>query len=476
LLAEGERSQLVGVYKQYRSMRNEWLRRQIKINHRVDILATEVLGYQVKPFHLKMLQFQARHPDNLELVFRGAGKSTLCDVAKTIQLLIEDRSLRIVLASRTMTQSEAFLKEIKGHLESNQLLAELFGPFYDPNLVSKWDNREIEILGRGRATKEASITCVGADGAVVGKHYDVEMSDDLVDEENSRTKTQRDKLVKWYYTTLEPCIEPPDADVPHRGERHRLGTRYHYDDLYGHWMNNELKDHHLIIPALDAEGRSPWPEKFAPAWFKSKREKSGAIIFNAQFLCDTEAMKGEVFQYDDCQVVDDDKVPKGLRKYMGVDLAISEADSADHFAIAVIGVDPPTGRHYVLEHYNGQLRFNEQTKKIIDLYEKHDPIRIGIESNGYQKAQIHNIKSKDKSIRAKGIHQDKDKMTRAMKLSALFEDKKMFFRRGMEPLIDQLVLFPGFRYKDLFDALDLAVAASRIRAKKRIRAHEPGLL
>ena len=94
----------------------------------------------------------------------------------------------------------------------------------------------------------------------------------------------------------------------------------------------------LAARALDDQGRSPWAEKYPPKWFAEKRRKSGLIIFNAQYQCDTEAMKGEIFQYDDCQRVEDSEIPNELRVFMGIDLAISEKEAADKFAVVVVGV------------------------------------------------------------------------------------------------------------------------------------------
>ena len=260
-LAEADRAQLLDLAQHYRSMGNEWLRRMIVVENRIDILALAVLDYQIQPFHLALLRWQFLHPDNLQLVFRGAGKSTVCTITKTLHLLAKDPNLRILIASKTNSQSEAFLKEIKGHFESNDRYQELFGEYYDPQRVNKWDNREIEVAPRTSKAKEASVTCIGVEGAVVGKHYDVILSDDLVDEENTRTKYMRDRVRQWYHQTLDPCLEPPSPTVAHRGEHHRLGTRYHFDDLYGHLMANELKRKTQIIPALDEKNRSPWPDK-----------------------------------------------------------------------------------------------------------------------------------------------------------------------------------------------------------------------
>lgn len=485
-----ERSELVTLFDQYKAMGREWLRKQILVNNRVDIMATYVLGYNVRPMHLRMMQYQFQHPDNLQLVFRGAGKSSVCTITKALHILAKCPNIRILIASKTSTQAEAFLKEIKGHLETNDRYKELFGVYYDPRKVNKWDSREIEVLPRTRVAKEATITCVGVEGMIVGKHYEVILSDDLVDEDNTRTQLQRNKTKTWYYQSLDPTLEPPSKDFPHSGEHHRLGTRYHYDDLYGHLIENELKTHHNIIPALSPEGRSPWPEKFPPEWFAAKRKKSGLIIFNAQYQCDTEAMKGEVFQYDDCQRIADSEFPAqaDLQIFMGVDLAISEKSTADMFAIVVIGVDKARN-YYVLDFFEGQMRFLKQTAKILEMYQKWDPIRVGIETNAYQESQKQILEDAEElglvdeenaggpPIRIKRIDQDKDKMTRAWKLSALFENKRVFFRNGgnHHHLINHLVLFPNHRYKDLFDALDNAVRVSKVKGKRRAR-REPGLI
>lgn len=475
-LAKAGRDQLLDYYDHCKSMANEWVYRQVVDHQRVDILAS-ILGYEVQPFHLALMQYQVTHPDNLQLCFRGAGKTTTCTVTRAVFMMIRNRDIRILIASKTKGNAESFLKEIKGHLEENQRLIEIFGAFYDPNLVTKWDNTEIEILGRKRKSKECTITVVGVSGAVVSKHYDAIIGDDLVDEENSRTKYMRDRTRQWYYQTLYPTLEPPEPGHLHRGEFHRLGTRYHFDDLWGHLLAHELKDDHQIIKALDENERSPWPEKYPPEWFKKKRDISGTIIFNSQYQCDTEAMKGKIFQYDDCQQISEDDLPSGLKVYMGVDLAISESEENDLFVIVVGGFDGAENC-YVLDYYEGHLRFAAQTSAIIRLYRKYDPIRAGIETNAYQAAQYQTLKDKDQSLRLVPLHTEKDKVTRAWKISGRFEDKKMFFVKtgNMHRLIEALVLFPDFQFKDPFDGLDLMIRASKARKRRKRRRKEPGLL
>lgn len=813
-LRKADRSQLIAYYENAHKMRNEWIRRQVIENDRIDILAIEVLGLQVQPFHLALMKFQFDHAENLQLCFRGAGKSTTCTEVKVIHLLLKNPNLRILIASKTLMNAQGFLKNIKAHFETNERLSEIFGSYYDPKRVGKWDDREIEVLPRTIVAKEASVTCVGVEGTVVSKHYDVIISDDLVDEDNSRTKLQRDKTRTWFYNTLMPTLEPPDPKVPHRGEHHMLGTRYHYDDLYGHLIANELAEHHQIIPALDVNGKSPWPEKYPAKWFAERRRRAGLIIFNChsedtefltengwklaedvldgeklatfdgkagivfqdfthrfdqqyegemlrvksrsadalvtpnhrfyaraltgksdkpesfrfvsaeelhsirstrtgrvelpasgilhgrsrlprqlrkydldtfmkflgffisegrvtwpvrgtiqfsqkegdvcddmiatlramkvklwvnknhlpyvhfgfadmelwkwlrencghdsgskrvprfaqsapaharelllqalidgdgcrndkgsdgsfwytttspglagdiqelgiglgcmismrheesknpkwadkiglygsfrathgvlteniervaysgrvvcfsvpnetlvtrrngrvlisgncQYQCDTEAMKGEIFQYDQCQQLPEADWPdhKSLRIFMGVDLAISEEEQADKFAIVVIGITKDRSAYYVLDYYENQLRFKAQTAKIVEYYRRWRPIRVALETNQYQDAQRQTLKDDNPDIRLKKVQTDKDKITRAWKLSSIFEDMRVFFRKGVQSLlIEHLVLFPNHKYKDLFDAFDLAVNASKMKKKRGRREKEPGVI
>lgn len=475
-LKKGDGAALHEMLQHYQQQKNELIKRAVIERRRTDILAREVLGLEVSPHHLAMMTHQAKNPQSLNLVFRGAGKTTTCTITKAIELLCRDRNVRILIASKSTGNAESFLKEIKAHLMGNEKLIEIFGPFYDGKTNGKWDNREIEVIGRTLKAKEANITVVGVDGTVVSKHYDVILSDDLVDEDNSRTQHMRQKVVTWYFQTLLPTLEPPHADFPDRGQHHHSGTRYHYADLWGYLMEGALKGKEQIIPALSEDGLSCWPEKWSKEHFETIRTNAGTIIFNAQYQCNTEAMKGEIFQIDDCQPIDSSQVPSNLKIYQGVDLAIGEKEINDKFAHVTVGHDPKTDNFYVLDFWEGQLRFTEQSKLIIEKYDQWKPIRCNVESIAYQAAQVRTLNDLYPEKRIKGADVREDKITRAQKLSALFEAGKVFFVKGgkMHQLIEQLVLMPAGVHEDGFDALDLAIRAARTKVRKTRR--EPGIM
>ena len=148
------------------------------------------------------------------------------------------------LLLNTQLQAEVFLREIKFICRTTLSCSTRFGKF---SSESKWTDREIVVGPRTTAAKEATVTCVGVGGPVASRHYDLIIADDIVDEENARTEVQREKTKTWYYKTLVPCLEP-------HGRLFLLGTRYHYLDLYGHLIRNELAEKHQIIRAIEADG------------------------------------------------------------------------------------------------------------------------------------------------------------------------------------------------------------------------------
>lgn len=472
-----ERSELVSVYEQYRTASNEWLRRQIVENNRIDILASVILGYTVKPFHLAMFKWQFQHPKNLVLSFRGCGKSTICTVVKAIHLHCKNRTLRLLIVSESKATASDILRDIKGHYESNDRLAEVFGAFYDPKIVQKWDVSAISIVGARLTQKETSIMCAGPDTRITGKHFDVGLVDDLVTEDNSRTEHMRKRVNTWYYKTYRPLILPPKEGFEHRGEQHHNGTFYHWDDHYHHLEKNELKDKVLKVPSLDEKDNSPWPEEYPPEFLLNQQDELGTIVFGSQYQMDTDAMKGEIFQYDDCQIIEESEYPplSDMIVTMGVDLSADEKEQKQNamFAIAVIGItgDIPKDDIYIflLDYYLQHLRPSRQPDKVLEYYDMHNPYRSGIEINQYQISLKETVKLKRPQMNVIKVNTRVDKVTRAIKLSKYFENGRVFFKKGVHAKpVEHLVLFSAqSKYKDFFDALDNAVYAAKRKRRKQ---------
>jgi hypothetical protein len=312
-----------------RALRRASLRHEVLVEARIDVLATQVAGYEVRPFHLDLLRFQADHRKSLQLAPRGFGKSTTLNITRCLFEVLRDPNVRVLICSNTQLQAEVFLREIKSHLEYNPTLRAAFGDWVSPE---KWDIREILVRPRTSRAKESTISCVGVGGPVVSRHYDVIIADDLIDEENSRTEGQREKVREWFYRSLGPTLEP-------HGRMHLLGTRYHFADLYGLLIEGEYAGCHQVKRALDEHGQSLWPEKFSAEWLQERRVAAGSLTFNSQYQNDVEAMKGRLFKAEWLRWYETPPAGEHLRIYQGVDLAISQKETADYFAHVTIGID-----------------------------------------------------------------------------------------------------------------------------------------
>ena len=538
-LRTGEHSQLVNLAGLAREQYKEYLRREILVNNRIDLLATKVLGYSVETFHANMMHFQLRHPNNLQLAARGFGKSTICTVVKGIDYVIKFPKIRIVIGSKTIKQSQARLKEISSHLTSNEFLIELFGEFYNPAL---WNAREIEIKQRkdprfknspGASANDATptIACVGARGSIAGAHFDVELGDDFIDKTNSGTETVREEFNEWYNSTFSPMLDPADPDIPFRGHRHRVGTRYHIHDQYGRWIAQARDAHkagvdpsqrmHInVIPAYDyrdtrsdplvglglgvysgrGTGRSAWPKRWTVQELAKRQRDYGRIAFEAQYLNDISAMNGEIFDYDSFLEIDEQEVAKlysQMSFYIGCDFAISQRETADDSAFVVVGKvgRGDNAKYYIVDAVIGKMRFGDQSRAIKRLHDKWNKIgtgvkRIGLEVVQYQQAQVHHLEDttdlKDKLFRIMPRKGD-DKISRAHRRTPLVDGGRVFLLtrtivvNGEETLEtpgwqvrDQAVGMPSGEHDDAWDAFDHAVTAS-MRGKK-VRPDEFGLL
>lgn len=429
----------------------------------------------LQPLHASIIHNVSDNQASMDLAPRGHGKSTIGDVDFCITKVLRNPDIRIMIGSKTQTQASAFLKEIRTHFEQNVNLIRIFGD-WKKSRDNVWNDKEFTVNRRIVIKKEATVSALGASGAVVSKHFDIIIGDDLVGFENARTEAQRKVLKEWFYSSLYPTLEPD-------GEIHILGTRYSPMDLYEDLIKSKNYKINVqqAITVKDGQEYSLWESKFSLEKLRSIREEAGLIIFNMQYQNNTELAKGKIFKYKyfkhfeeyevdydlnrvRVKVLDSQGVPYWIpvRIYMGADLAISEDETSnnDYFVLTVIGVDK-NKNVYVLDYLKERLTFNAQLNAILDYGKNKFPMveRIGVETVQYQKSLAQEIRRLS-LLPVINIQTSKDKVTRAMRRSALFENGKVWFRIGMDDLEECLLLFPEVDHDDLFDGLDFALTVA----------------
>jgi len=206
------------------------------------ILAYKDLRHDTHDEAVRVLESDAHR--KIVIMPRGTFKSTLASVAYPIWRLARDPDMTIMLDSEIYTNSKNFLREIRQHLESNDLLRMVWGPWKGP----VWTEGEITIAQRRRNRKEASITVGGIETVKVGQHYDAIIGDDYNSPRNSDTPEKCSKVIDHVRYNLN-ILNPG-------GEYVFAATRYAERDVPGFFFKEILAMPHLAEGKLTAVNES----------------------------------------------------------------------------------------------------------------------------------------------------------------------------------------------------------------------------
>lgn len=450
------------------STSNSELRRLIVEEDRVDVLA-EMVGLWNHSFHDAIGDFQEAHTQTVQMGPRGWGKSVRGTELKVVHEIIKSRNIRALVVSSSADRAHDFLTAIKQILEHKRVV-EVFGEFKSDK---KWAETSICVRGRTILHKEPTVSTSGIGSSVTSGHFDLIIADDLVTYKNSRTQTLRDSVKGWFRITLVPCI------VDETTQFHILGTRYHPDDLYGELLKNPMFEVQ-IIPALNLDGETNYSERFSTEFLRKWRLTMGGLAWESQMMQDPSSLQGSVFDASFFRYVKEHPA-EHFYTFTGIDLAIGRESHHDQFAWVTIGVSATERRKvFVLDYYNARKSLAEQDEEIFQNWIKFRPLITGIESNHFQAAKCQRLREHPKYqvVNAVPIQTSKDKDTRAQLLSIKFERGEIVFMEHLKgsELEAQLLGFPNHRFKDLFDALDMAIRIVNFRRGRKKRKREPGLI
>lgn len=277
-------------------------------------------GWLPETFHDEGFEQIATNETSLWLAPRGSGKSTVLvffaawlsvahpDVYQRTKIgnlfpkaekSIGPWNIRIALTSNSHQKAVALLWQIKKILTSDGM-THLYGPLGGGGAGAgrhyRWKDELADTRLRTDNLREPTFTALGLGSKVTGGHYDVELHDDWVTEDNARTETQRKRLRDFWSFTIKPTLEP-------WGRSAIAGTRYHPKDWYGEIVKRAEKDparwsvmrHPAIIHEDDGSERSYWPEAYTLEKLDEIREDIGSWAFESQYQNAVDLMTGGFF-------------------------------------------------------------------------------------------------------------------------------------------------------------------------------------
>jgi phage terminase large subunit-like protein len=424
-----------------------------------------VSGQEPFHHHREMLDFAIdivdRKAKGVILEPRGAGKTTILTTGFLPWLIATRPDIRIGLFSQKDKKAEAMSSAIMGIMSESPEFIEIFGNLRGDH---KWTASEWMVKGSPHyKTNNATMITGGAaqSSGGVSKRFDLLILDDVLDENNTSTIDQRDKIETWFWKTLKPTQAAEGCAIL------VIGTRWVEDDLYQKLIEDN-KWPALIVPALSVDGEtgeetSYWPEVWPLERLYAEREDVGWDNFACSYLNDISGLReGTIFRRDWWKDQYFETLPND-RTYvftMGIDLASSERERADWTTRVIVAQDSQN-EHWVLHHErtktdSGHREFVEGGWRWAQ--DHGYPIsRIVIENNQHQSTLVQQL-LKETSLPVVGRRADVDKRTRARATAARYESHRVHHHeslRGRE-LETEMLGFPK-GHDDLVDALGLAM-------------------
>lgn len=424
----------------------------------LEILRTDELDYD---------QFSPDKNQLLLLMPRGTFKSSVVTIGFTLQMILIDPDVRILIDSETFQKAKAFLMEIKGHLEGNEKYREIFKTLYGvyPDARKRddlWSDSQLNIASRKRARKEPTLSCGGVDVTKNGMHYDLIIMDDLHSELNTVNKEQIDKVIQ-HFKLAYSLLDPGKPLIV-------IGTRWDYNDTYQYILDNESENFNIMVrKAHNKDGSLFFPERLSEAFLDKTRKTMGSYLYSCQY--ENEPVDNESATFKRSQLI---RRPWELVKdqpinwYMAVDPSY-EGPYSDYAALVVAGMNHQKDlyvRHVIRE----KLTYGGIIEKMFDLYNRYPGIKqIVLETVATQKSIQYELNNEQKRrstwlpvTEIKSRTKSKEERIRA--LAPFYEFGHIFHVKEcpqIEELEYELIHFPKGTHDDVIDALATILEVAR---------------
>jgi len=468
--------ELLEIRRSVKKLEREWSRYRARTD--LWYLLTEVLGcswmrehINSEWIHARCIEVQAEPDGVLDLWARDHLKSSIITFGMTIQDILcshgegafTKRECVVGIFSHTRPIAKGFLRQIKREFEENAKLLELFPDIFYENPFKdspKWSEDDGLIVKRKSNPKESTIEAWGLiDSQPISKHFSLKVYDDVVTKDSVATSEMIEKTKSRF--ELSDNLGVSDGT----GKNRYIGTRYHFNDLYGTLIDNGIKVR--FYPCTDDGTMDGNPVLITKEEMIRKRAIQGIHTFNCQMLLNPIADKLEGFERDWLQYYDT-RVFTGMNIYLLCDPANSKKKYSDYTVFTVIGLGSDNN-YYLIDMIRDRLNLTERCKKLFELHRKYDIIGVGYEKYSMQ-ADIEYIKSEQNRTNYRfqivELGGNISKKERIKRLIPLFEQGRFYIpeklvRKDYEgtptdliaSFIDEYSSFPVAKHDDIMDCI-----------------------
>lgn len=416
-------------------------------------------GYQANWHHRVICDalmdwIEGRGPARLMLFMPASnGKSEIVSRCLPAYLLGR-KACKVIACSHTQTLADEMSTDVR-NIMASEPYQQLFGlKTAKTGAVESW-----------RTLDGGHYVCAGVGGPVTGKHFDFGIIDDPIkNAEEAFSEVMREKVWQWYTRVFRTRRIGGGARML------LTSTRWHEDDLAGRILEREKgKWTVLQFPAIDERDKrrgadgALWPERYSRAFLEEEKELN-KYAFESLYQQRPVAEGGGMFKRAWFKYAEKNGSPtlfklgdtwrniQDGRRFCTVDLATSVKTSADYTAI-VTGVSFKSGDLLILNVRQERIEGPDIIPAIRQEVNAWNCGDAWIERIGFQTSLIQDARRQGLPVRE--LNPDKDKVTRAAPLAALFAGGKVFFAPGDWRIETEreLLTFPAGAHDDIVDAL-----------------------
>lgn len=412
---------------------------------------------------------------------RGHAKTTGMTVSYGLATLLFRERKFMLLVSDTESQAAMFLGYFKEQLQENTALVELFGlKRNEKGLVQFVKETETDIIVEMEDGHKFRVIAKGAEQKLRGLIWngtrpDIILCDDMENDELVMNKDRREKMRKWFYSALLPCISSKGIirvvgtilhmdsllerlmPKPYDRFSHQDGLRLWSESRRNGWTSIKYKAHNEDFSQV------LWPEKHSKESLKQKQQEYAGMgmpdVYSQEYLNVPLDESVAYFKRNDFEHITEDDAKLPLTYYVTADLAISEADRADYSVFIIAGMDE-FRRIHVKNVIRERLDGREIVDTLLNIQRVYDPEIVGIEEMQVSKAigpflNEEMVRENTYLSLIKLKHGGKDKIARARSIQARMRAKSVKFDKGADwyqAFEEELTRFPRDTHDDQVDA------------------------
>jgi predicted phage terminase large subunit-like protein len=419
--------------------------------------------YEIAEFQKEIFRITEDRENRLAVIvaFRGSGKSTLVTFSYVLWAILGIQQKKfVVIIGQTRPQAKQLMMNIRRELDNNALLRNDLGPFQEES--DEWGSSSLVFSKIG-----ARITVASSEQSIRGLRHnqyrpDLVILDDIEDMSSVKTYDSRQKTYNWFTGEVAPLGDKSTRILV-------VGNLLHEDSLVMRLkkdIEQGARDGMFRkYPLLSATGKIAWPGKYPDdaAVQEEKRRSGNEYAWQREFLLNIVPDADQVIQPKWIQYYDEIPQQQDTYRatYVGVDLAISERETADYTAIvcALVVGHGKDFRAYILPTIiNRRMNFPDTIRQITEIYNavktSYKQPRVLVEDVGYQRAVIEQLNHQ--GTRAEGVKITSDKRSRLITLAdAIQRGKIRFPKHGGQELVRQILGFGVEPHDDLVDAFSL---------------------